>query len=65
MVEKKSRWIARLKEVANSRWFLDEVMFLFGSHFGVFKGDYEFATKLLLLYLFLRVLFSPSGTPKK
>lgn len=62
---KKAHWIARLKELANSRWFVDEIMFLFGSYVGVFNGDYPTATKTLLVYLFLRVAFSSSGSPKK
>ena len=65
MKEKKSRWIARLKEIANSRWFLDEIMFLVGSYVGGVNGDYPTATNILLGYLFSRVAFSSLGSPKK
>lgn len=56
-------WIARLKKLANSRCFADAIMFLGGSYIGFFSGNYEQATKMLLIYLFIQVGFS--GSPDR
>lgn len=57
--------LARLKKIVNAPAFGDLAMLIIGGYIGIVGGDCEMSNRMLLTYLFVRVGFSSSGSPKR